>query len=79
MSEDQDTSSKDGAYWNKVVACRSKNQTMSYKSNSGDIYEFDVSLQACSKFGFTPGDRVRTPKGPATVIGVRKDFFVVSC
>lgn len=46
---------------------------MKYRLNSGGSADFDVSPQALKKYGFAFKEKVRTPKGPATVIGVHED------
>ncbi|EFA80835.1 DUF544 family protein [Heterostelium album PN500] len=50
----------------------SKNK-LTYPTKNGKVLEFDISEGACSKFGFFHGSRVTTPKGSATVIGVKDD------
>ena len=42
-------------------------------TKSGDICRFDTNESATAPFGFRYGQRVCTPLGPATVIGVRED------
>ncbi|MEA2091737.1 MAG: hypothetical protein U9O83_05160, partial [Campylobacterota bacterium] len=42
-----------------------------YPMRAGGEVEFDVSKEACEGFGFLHDGRVRTPDGPATVVGVR--------
>ena len=37
-----------------------------YSAKSGEKFKFNVSLEACNKFGFFSGTRVETPKGIAT-------------
>ncbi|GAM25997.1 hypothetical protein SAMD00019534_091720 [Acytostelium subglobosum LB1] len=44
-------------------------------TKNGKSEEFDTSRQSCEKFGFFPGSRVKTPKGPATVIGVKENHL----
>lgn len=43
-----------------------------YRANNrlGVCMQFDVSRQRCRAFGFEHGDRVATPRGEATVVGV---------
>ncbi|KYQ92611.1 DUF544 family protein [Tieghemostelium lacteum] len=41
-----------------------------YRSRHGETHEFDTTEDACAKYGFFAGSRVKTPKGPAVVIGV---------
>jgi len=48
-----------------------KGEGITYKTNEGQEVEFDVSREAHIPFGFFHGDRVRTPNGDATVVGVR--------
>jgi hypothetical protein len=43
-----------------------------YRAKSGDELSFDISQKACEHFGFYHQDRVETPKGAATVVGVRE-------
>jgi len=52
-----------------------------HRTKTGEILEFDISRAACSPFGFYYSDRVDTPRGPATVIGVRDDslWFHIDC
>jgi len=45
-------------------------QTLQVLSRRGENKTFDVSPQACKEFGFFCGDRVRTPKGNAWVVGM---------
>ncbi|KAF2074305.1 hypothetical protein CYY_004399 [Polysphondylium violaceum] len=42
-----------------------------YKAYNGSTLEFDIAGDTCQKFGFFHGCRVQTPKGLASVIGVR--------
>lgn len=42
-----------------------------HKAKNGDILTFDISRAACDKFGFYYTDRVETPLGIASVVGVR--------
>lgn len=46
-----------------------------YKAKNGEILEFDISRSACEKFGFYYTDRVETPLGPASVVGVRDKYL----
>ena len=46
--------------------------TFRAKTRLGVCMQFDVSRQRCHAFGFQHGDRVATPRGQATVIGVAK-------
>jgi len=48
----------------------SEAQTLQVLSRRGENKNFDVSPQACKDFGFFCGDRVRTPKGNAWVVGM---------
>lgn len=41
-----------------------------YLADNGETYQFNTSLTSCESFGFFSGDRVKTPRGQATVIGV---------
>lgn len=43
---------------------------LEYLTRSHKVLRFDKSYGACSPFGFFNGQRVQTPKGPATVVGV---------
>lgn len=43
-----------------------------YKAKNGDILSFDMSQTICKPFGFYYSDRVMTPKGPASVVGIRE-------
>jgi hypothetical protein len=36
------------------------------EADGSSYLDFDVSKEACNNFGFYYGDRVETPKGPAT-------------
>eukprot|EP01112_Ceratiomyxa_fruticulosa_P018228 TRINITY_DN5796_c0_g1_i1.p1 TRINITY_DN5796_c0_g1~~TRINITY_DN5796_c0_g1_i1.p1 ORF type:complete len:461 (-),score=107.82 TRINITY_DN5796_c0_g1_i1:153-1535(-) len=51
--------------------------TLEYHAKDGSTQNFDISRQACSHFGFYFGDRINTPKGVATVIGVSGGFLWV--
>lgn len=42
-----------------------------HRAKNGDILEFDISRTACEVFGFYYSDRVDTPLGNASVVGVR--------
>jgi len=42
-----------------------------YRAKNGEVLEFDISRSACEKFGFYYTDRVDTPLGAASVVGVR--------
>jgi len=44
-------------------------------TKSGEINEFDISYTACKQYGFFYGQRVYTPKGTGSVIGVYDGFF----
>jgi len=44
-------------------------QTLQVLSRRGENKTFDVSPEACKDFGFFCGDRVKTPKGNAWVVG----------
>jgi len=44
--------------------------TIEYKTRTGRTRLFDISDEACDKFGFRHNERVTTPRGPATVIGI---------
>ena len=46
---------------------------ISFRHRNGNTYEIDTSREACKKFGYFAGERVRTPEGPATVLGVHED------
>jgi len=48
---------------------------LEYVAKSGDVYVFDISKEACEKFGFFSNQRVTTPRGDATVIGVNEGFL----
>jgi len=42
-----------------------------YRAKDGQILLYDISTQILIPYGYNYADRVSTPKGPATVIGVR--------
>jgi hypothetical protein len=69
-SEKQETSQE---AQKKETQEASSREIITYKTNSGNAAEFDVSHDAQVPFGFFHGDRVRTPDGDATVVGVRED------
>mmetsp|Transcript_83789 Transcript_83789/g.236753 ORF Transcript_83789/g.236753 Transcript_83789/m.236753 type:complete len:3060 (-) Transcript_83789:463-9642(-) len=46
------------------------NTTIRYMTRAGYEHQFDTSVEACSPFGLNAWERVRTPRGNATVIGV---------
>ena len=46
--------------------------TFRAKTRLGVCMQFDISRQRCHAFGFQHGDRVATPRGQATVVGVAK-------
>eukprot|EP01114_Cavostelium_apophysatum_P013954 TRINITY_DN348_c1_g1_i2.p1 TRINITY_DN348_c1_g1~~TRINITY_DN348_c1_g1_i2.p1 ORF type:complete len:266 (-),score=32.91 TRINITY_DN348_c1_g1_i2:86-883(-) len=46
-----------------------------FLTKSGDVYQFDCSAKSCAPKGFLSGERVLTPKGPATVVGVNGGFL----
>jgi hypothetical protein len=48
----------------------SEPQTLQVLSRRGENKTFDVSPEACKEFGFLCGDRVKTPKGNAWVVGM---------
>lgn len=50
--------------------CESSDNTVRYKPRMGDELTFDTTFERCAPFGFFTGERVKTPKGPATVVGV---------
>jgi MoxR-like ATPase len=54
-------------------------KTREYKLKSGGIWTFDITREACEPFGFYPGERVETPSGPATVIGVNNGSLWFHC
>jgi hypothetical protein len=41
-----------------------------HRAKNGQVMEFDISRSACEKFGFYYSDRVETPLGNASVVGV---------
>jgi len=41
-----------------------------YLTRRGEVEVFDRSVDACLPYGFIAGDRVMSPKGPATVVGI---------
>ena len=43
---------------------------LEYLTRSHKVLRFDKSYAACAPFGFFNGQRVQTPKGPGTVVGV---------
>lgn len=45
------------------------------RAKDGQLLRFDISRKATEKFGFFFGDRVKTPIGPATVLGFRDKFL----
>eukprot|EP01132_Coremiostelium_polycephalum_P006652 gene6652-8230_t len=49
------------------------NNKRNHPTKNGTIVEFDTSEQSCKVFGFFAGSRVTTPKGNASVIGVRSN------
>lgn len=50
-----------------------------YRAKNGDILVFDIGGTAITPFGFSYADRVSTPKGPATVIGIREGCMWFHC
>eukprot|EP01028_Stygiella_incarcerata_P006253 TRINITY_DN2562_c0_g1_i1.p1 TRINITY_DN2562_c0_g1~~TRINITY_DN2562_c0_g1_i1.p1 ORF type:complete len:2836 (-),score=859.97 TRINITY_DN2562_c0_g1_i1:92-8599(-) len=53
----------------------SRLESVMAKARSGDVWEFNTSDSECMSFGFKHGARVATPKGHASVIGVREDHL----
>ncbi len=49
---------------------KSKPMTATYPDMYGNPMTFDISPEAFERFGFKYNDRVKTPNGSATVIGV---------
>jgi hypothetical protein len=47
--------------------------SIDYRTVSSDFFTFDITEDVCRPFGFFHGERVQTPNGPATVIGVRSN------
>lgn len=41
-----------------------------HRAKNGEVMDFDISRSACNKFGFYYSDRVETPLGSASVVGV---------
>lgn len=54
----------------ETTSPKAKNDRTYYQTNAEFELEFDINPDSCKPFGFCPGDRVMTPKGQATVIGV---------
>eukprot|EP01112_Ceratiomyxa_fruticulosa_P010011 TRINITY_DN2627_c0_g1_i2.p1 TRINITY_DN2627_c0_g1~~TRINITY_DN2627_c0_g1_i2.p1 ORF type:complete len:215 (-),score=30.08 TRINITY_DN2627_c0_g1_i2:190-834(-) len=50
---------------------------IAYQTKDGNWEQFLIDQESCQPFGFFSGERVRTPKGNATVIGVVRDFLWV--
>lgn len=48
---------------------------LEYITKTEEVYTFDISTETCSQYGFFHGDRVQTPRGPATIIGIH-DYHV---
>lgn len=49
--------------------------TIKAKTCVGRNIKFDISKEACEPFGFFHNERVKTPCGNATVVGVAKDRY----
>lgn len=45
-------------------------EPIQYRTRNGVVKDFNISERACRPFGFYYADRVETPKGPASVVGV---------
>jgi hypothetical protein len=50
-----------------------------YRAKNGEILVYDIGSGALKPFGFNYADRVDTPKGPASVIGVREGCMWFHC
>jgi hypothetical protein len=51
------------------------NDLLHYKLKNGEYRKFDASKEACAPFGFFSSQRVVTPKGEATVVGVAHGYL----
>lgn len=51
------------------------NDLLHYQLKNGEFRNFDASKEACAPYGFFSSQRVVTPKGDATVVGVAHDYL----
>lgn len=71
MFEASRTLSRAPAAGSPAVHGSDRPHTASYRTVSREFYSFDISDEACRPFGFLHQDRVHSPNGPSTVVGVR--------